>query len=108
MVVVKYIVGAIILIAYSGVEFTAGVVWSGPWPTKKALAEGRAKPEKRWQGTSLRFGSLALVWAGFMWTLPVMDNVWLRYAVFIVIPFAAGVVVRRVMLRNERRGEQAT
>lgn len=85
----------------------AGLVWGGPWPPKQAIADGREKPETRWQGLSSSTGTMLIAAAVVIWFVP-FSTIWVRYIVFIVIPLGIGVIWRRVMLRNERRDEQTT
>ena len=95
------VIGAIFLFLLFGtIFFLAALVWSGPWPPKKAIADGREKPETRWQGMSQTTAIQAVVAAVCVWFIP-FESVWFRYLVFMVLPLLLGLVTRRILSRRE-------
>ncbi|MDR2381610.1 MAG: hypothetical protein LBE08_10655 [Bifidobacteriaceae bacterium] len=48
--------------------------------------------------------SIAVAITAVAWRIPVFDEVWMRYAVFVCAPLLVGVGIRRLLLWREVRG----
>jgi len=78
-----------------------GIVWGGPLPTERDELGGlpaEATVNSPLRGLRLKFGVCALLISGFLWSVPAIGSVPLRYGVFVVAPLVAGVGVRRVLM----------
>jgi ACR3 family arsenite efflux pump ArsB len=49
----------------------------------------------------LTTASIAVAAAAVAWRIPVFNEVWMRYAVFVCAPFLAGIGIRRVLMRRK-------
>jgi hypothetical protein len=83
-----------------------GLVWGGPWPPKAAITDGRAE-HARLGGLRITTAAWLVVVVGLVWRVDVLDNVAGRYGCFVLAPLILGVIVRRVLLRRERRADAA-
>jgi len=95
----------VILVYFSALCVLAGVVWGGPWPPTKIVADGQMKAQKRWQGMSMNAAGQALAAAVFIWFVP-FRTVWFRYAIFMLLPLVIGIVVRRIWIRYHKSNEE--
>jgi hypothetical protein len=100
---VKYVLAGVVLAAVSLGVLLAGVVWGGPWPPRQAVQDGTAQRANLGTMRSTT-ASIAVAITAVAWRIPVFDEVWMRYAVFVCAPLLVGVGIRRLLLWREVRG----
>ena len=81
-----------------------GVIWGGPWPPKSTLSDGRSQALKlnNMRTTSAVWLVVTLVLLVFF---PVIENIWLRYGLLVLLPLLLGIACRQILLWRERSAQ---